>query len=80
MLLVETRRTPPPSPGEPERQPWEPNWRLWGWIALTVVAFVGAKVAAGVVSYVLICLTLVCVCRAIGVVLPPLDGLRHHRQ
>lgn len=79
MLLVETRR-PPPSRGEPERRPWEPNWRLWGWVALTVVSLVAAQAAGGIASYLLICVTLVCVCRAVCVALPPLDGLRQYRQ
>ena len=79
MLLVETRQPRPPR-GEPERQPWEPNWRLWGWVALTIASFAAAKAAGGILSYLLVCAALVCVCRAICVVLPPLDGLRQYRQ
>ncbi|MEA2423446.1 MAG: hypothetical protein QOF55_2545, partial [Thermoleophilaceae bacterium] len=29
MLLIDTRE---PEPAE--RPAWEPNWRLWGWVAL----------------------------------------------
>jgi hypothetical protein len=80
MLLVETRRPPPPPPGEPARPPWEPNWRLWGWVAPAVGGFVAADAAAGIAAYVLLMAALVCACRAVCVVLPPLDGLREHRQ
>jgi hypothetical protein len=79
MLLVETRRPPPPR-DEPERRAWEPNWRLWGWVALTVVAFWGADAVGGIAGYLLVCAALVCACRAVCVVMPPLDGLREHRQ
>jgi hypothetical protein len=78
MLLVETRRPPPP--GEPERPAWEPNWRLWGWVALAVVALAGSEAVGGIAGYVLVCAALAFVCRAVCVVLPPLDGLRDYRQ
>jgi hypothetical protein len=78
MLLIDTRDPPPPP--APERARWEPNRRLWGWVALAVAAFVAADSVGGFASYVLICATLVFVCRAVCVVLPPLDGLREHRQ
>jgi hypothetical protein len=74
-MLVDTR-TPPPS----ERPAWEPNWRLWGWVALAVAAFVAAEETAGFVAYVLLCAALAFVCRAICVVTPSLDGLREYRQ
>jgi hypothetical protein len=80
MLLVETRRPQPPPGEEPARQPWEPNWRLWGWVALTVASLAVAETVGGIVGYLLICVALVSVCRAVCVVLPPLDGLRDHRQ
>jgi hypothetical protein len=74
-MLVDTR-TPPPS----ERPAWEPNWRLWMWVALAVGAFAGAEATAGLVAYLLLCAALVFVCRAICVVTPSLDGLREYRQ
>jgi hypothetical protein len=80
MLLIETRRPPPPPPGEPARPAWEPNWRLWRWVALAVAAFAGADAAGGFVSYLLVCAALAFACRAVCVVLPPLDGLREYRQ
>jgi hypothetical protein len=79
MLLVETRRPPPP-PGEPERAAWEPNWRLWGWVALAVAAFFASEAVGGIASYLLACAMLAFACRAVCVVLPPLDGLREYRQ
>jgi hypothetical protein len=80
MLLVETRRPPPPPPGEPARPAWEPNWRLWGWALLGVGGFVAADRLGGIAAYLVLMGALACVCRAVCVVLPPLDGLREHRQ
>ena len=76
MLLIDTRQPPP----EPGRAAWEPNWRLWGWVALTIAAGVAADSATGVIAYVLALAMLACACRALCVVLPSLDGLREYRQ
>jgi hypothetical protein len=78
MLLIDTR-TPPPDPTE-ERAAWEPNWRLWGWVALTIAAFVAAGVTSGIVAYVCVCAAIGFVCRAVCVITPTLDGLREYRQ
>ena len=75
-LLIDTRN-PPPSQ---ERPAWEPNWRLWGWVAATIATFVAASATAGVVSYALVLGAFACACRAVLVILPPLDGLRDYRQ
>jgi hypothetical protein len=77
-LLIDTRN-PPPAPSE-ERPAWEPNWRLWGWVAATIALFVAADSTPGVVSYGLGLGAFVCACRAVLVILPPLDGLREYRQ
>jgi hypothetical protein len=77
LLLIDTRE-PPPAP--PERQRWEPNWRLWLWVALSVAGAVGADAATGFAAYLLVCATLVCVCQAICVVLPNTFGLKDYRQ
>ena len=77
-LLIDTRN-PPPDPIS-ERPAWEPNWRLWGWVALTIVLFVAADSTAGLVAYVLVLAAFAAACRAVLVVLPPLDGLREYRQ
>jgi hypothetical protein len=74
-MLIDTR-TPPPS----ERPAWEPNWRLWSWVALTVATFVAADATTGFVAYLLACAGLAFACRAICVVTPSLDGLRDYRQ
>jgi hypothetical protein len=73
-MLIDTR-TPPP-----ERPAWEPNWRLWGWVAVAIGAFVGAEVTSGFVAYVLICATVGFVCQAVCVVMPNTFGLREYRQ
>jgi hypothetical protein len=75
-LLIDTRN-PPPSQELPA---WEPNWRLWRWVAATIAMFVAAGATAGVVSYALVIGALACACRAVLVILPPLDGLRDYRQ
>ena len=62
------------------RPAWEPNWRLWGWVAVTIVLFVAADSAAGFVAYVLLLGAVGSACRAVSVILPPLDGLRDYRQ
>jgi hypothetical protein len=49
-------------------------------VALAVAAFAGAEAVGGIASYVLACATLAFACRAVCVVLPPLDGLREYRQ
>ena len=77
-LLIDTRN-PPPDPIS-ERPAWEPNWRLWGWVALTIVLGVAADSTAGLVAYVLVLAAFASACRAVLVVLPPLDGLREYRQ
>ena len=78
MLLIDTR-TPPFRP-DPERKPWEPNWRVWAWVALTVAAWVGAQATGGLLAYMLICAALAFACRALSTALPYSMGLREHRQ
>jgi hypothetical protein len=85
MMLIDTR-IPPPDPGggagagEHERAAWEPNWRLWAWVALTIAALAVADASSGFAAYVLACAGLAFACRAIAVVTPSLDGLRDYRQ
>ena len=81
LFLIDTREERPPRrEPEPERAPWEPNWRLWLWVALTVAGLVAADATSGVVAYAFICATLVCVCQAICVLLPDTFGLKEYRQ
>ena len=72
-------RNPPPSRRE-ERPAWEPNWRLWAWVATTIVLFAAAASTPGIVSYVLVLAAIAAACQAVTVILPPLDGLRDYRQ
>ena len=76
LMLIDTRGTSP----RDHRPVWEPNWRLWRWVAVTIALFVAADVTAGVVSYALVLGSVACACRAVSVILPPLDGLRDYRQ
>jgi hypothetical protein len=82
MLLIDTRGggRPEPSARGDERTPWEPNWRLWGWVTLTITAGVAADSSSGFLAYVLALAMLACACRALCVVMPSLDGLRDYRQ
>ena len=73
-MLIETRLPPP------ERSAWSPNWRLWGWVALTVVAFVIADAVGGFAGYLVALVGIVAACRAVCVLTPSLDGLREYRQ
>ena len=75
-MLIDTR-IPPPSP---DRAAWEPNWRLCGWVALTVLAFVVANAVGGLAGYVVVLVGIVAACRAVCVLTPSLDGLREYRQ
>jgi hypothetical protein len=77
LMLIDTRDQQPP----PERPAWEPNWRLWAWVALSIAAFVGADLtASGFAGYLFVCAGVAFVCRAICVITPSLDGLREYRQ
>ncbi|MEA2466591.1 MAG: hypothetical protein QOJ57_717 [Thermoleophilaceae bacterium] len=80
MLQLIDTRNPPPAPGSGGRAPWEPNWRLWAWVALAIGAGVAAELTSGLVAYALICATLVFVCQAVCVLLPDTFGLREYRQ
>jgi hypothetical protein len=78
LMLIDTRDQPPPR--RPERRAWSPNWRLWRWMAATIVLFVAAASTPGIVSYALVLGAVASACRAVTVILPPLDGLREYRQ
>jgi hypothetical protein len=80
MLLIDTRDQRPDREPAHERAPWEPNWRLWAWVALTIAAGMAANATTGVVAYAFVIAMVTFACRAISAVLPPLDGLRDYRQ
>lgn len=69
--------TPGPAPG---RAPVEPNWRLWGWLAVALLLGVTAAQVTGVVAYVLLCATLAAVCKAATAGVPDGGGLRDYVQ
>ena len=86
LFLIDTRERRPERPERPEgpgargRAAWEPNWRLWRWVALTVVAAVAAGATTGFVAYLLICATIAFACQAVCEIVPDTFGLKDYRQ
>ena len=69
------------SDGEGEsRQPWEPNWRVWRWIAAALVVAYAATQADGAAELLLVLGVFALACRAATEALPSGDGLREYRQ
>jgi hypothetical protein len=77
IAYVHARDEDPPAGG---RQPWEPNWRMWRWIAGAVVAVYGATRSDGAVELLFVLTAFVLVCLAAEAALPRGDGLREWRQ
>jgi hypothetical protein len=69
-----------PDPEPDERPAWEPEWRLWRWVAAALVLAAGASLTQGLVSLVLVLAVFVLGCKAALEALPNGDGLRDHRQ
>ena len=69
-----------PDPPEDRRRVWEPNWRMWRWIAAAVVLGYASGDTRGAFSAVLTLAIFVCVCQAAAELLPKGDGLRAYRQ
>jgi hypothetical protein len=69
-----------PDPHEDRRPVWEPNWRVWRWVAVAAVAGYASAQTEGAVALVLTLVLFACVCRAAAEALPSGDGLREHRQ
>jgi hypothetical protein len=70
-------------PGAPEgggRTPWEPNWRVWRWVAMAVALGVAATRSDGLMEVALVLGVFVLCCRAATAALPNGDGLREWRQ
>jgi hypothetical protein len=70
-------------PDEPEdegRAPWEPNWRVWRWVAAAVLVTFGATRTDGALEYLFVLVVFALCCRAALELLPDGDGLREWRQ
>jgi hypothetical protein len=79
LFLIDTRERRP-SGADGGRPAWEPNWRLWRWVALTVVAAVAAGATTGLVAYLLICATIAFASWAVCEIVPDTFGLKDYRQ
>jgi hypothetical protein len=77
VAYVHARDDEPPEGG---RQPWEPNWRMWRWIAGAVLATYAATKADGAAAALLALIAFGLVCLAADAALPRGDGLREWRQ
>jgi hypothetical protein len=67
----------PPAGG---RRPWEPNWRVWRWIAGAALACYAATKADGFARALLVLIAFTLVCLAVETALPRGDGIREYRQ
>jgi hypothetical protein len=70
------------APGDPHRgrPPWEPNWRMWRWLAAALVVGFAAGHAAGALQYLLILGVIALVCQALDEAMPSMRGLRDWQQ
>jgi hypothetical protein len=59
---------------------WEPNWRVWRWVAAAAVLAYGSAHTTGLVAAVLMMIVFGFVCQAAAEALPKGDGLRQYRQ
>ena len=75
LLLVDTRREPEPAPST-----WEPNWRMWSWIALALAFGLAASQVNGGIGLVCVLVAFGAACKAIDVAMPYRAGLREWRQ
>jgi UDP-N-acetylmuramyl pentapeptide phosphotransferase/UDP-N-acetylglucosamine-1-phosphate transferase len=69
-----------PDPRPEGRPPWEPNWRMWRWIVVAVVAMYCVSRTDGVAGLVLVIVAFAAACLAFDAALPQGDGLREWRQ
>ena len=63
-----------------ERRPWEPNWRVWRWVAAAAVVGFAANNTDGAIQYLLVVTAFAFACQALSEALPRMDGLREWRQ
>ena len=69
-----------PEPPEERREPWEPNWRVWRWVAAAVLVTFAATRADGGLELLLVLIVFALCCRAAVEAVPGGDGLRDWRQ
>ena len=69
----------PREPGD-ERPPWQPNWRVWRFVAAALPVGFAAGHSHGGVQYLLVVLTFTLVCQAVAEALPGMGGLRDWHQ
>ena len=69
-----------PDDRDERRAYWEPNWRIWRWVAAAVVLGYGSAHTRGALAAGLVIAVFACVCQAAAEALPNGDGLREHRQ
>jgi hypothetical protein len=69
-------------PQEPDRdrRDWQPNWRVWRFVAASLPVGFAAANSRGGVQYLLAVLTFALVCQAVAEALPSSGGLREWRQ
>jgi hypothetical protein len=67
-------------PRPEDRRPWEPNWRVWRWVAAAAFFTYGATRTDGAVEALLVFVVFALVCRAALEALPSGDGLKEYRQ
>jgi hypothetical protein len=67
-----------PRPDGPRQ--WEPDWRVWRWVAAALVVTYGAVRADGAVEVLLAFVVFGLVCRALLELLPEGDGMNEYRQ
>jgi hypothetical protein len=61
-------------------RPWQPNWRIWRWVAVAAIVGYAASRATGGVGVLLIMVTFYAACKAVAEAIPYGNGLREHRQ
>jgi hypothetical protein len=76
LMYVDSRPDPPGG----ERRPWEPNWRVWRWVAAAAFVAFAADHATGAIQYLLVVAVVALVCQALSAALPSMGGLREWRQ
>ena len=70
----------PDPPEDDGRTPWEPNWRLWRWLAAAAVVAYAASRAEGPLEALLVLIVFGLACRGALELMPGGDGLREWRQ